>query len=164
VSHCTRCQNLFSLTHQGTRQMCRIAQDVRTCLIWHTKEPCKCVALHKMSEPVKSDTPRDPANVSHCTRCQNQSNLTHQGTRVMCRIAHNVRSCLIWHTKGQGKCVTLYKMSEPVKSDTPRDLGNVSHCTRCQNLSNLTHQGTREMYRIVQDVRTCQIWHTKGPG
>jgi hypothetical protein len=27
-----------------------------------------------------------------------------------------------------------------------------------------THQGTREMCRIVQDVRTCLIRHTKGPG
>ena len=89
-----------------------------------------------MSEPVKSDTPRDQGNVSNCTGCQNLSNLTHQGTREMCQID---------------------RMSEPVKSDTPRDQGNVSNCTGCQNLSNLTHQGTREMCQIVQDIRTCQI-------
>ena len=73
-------------------------------------------------------------------------------------------TCLIRHTKGPGKFVRLYRMSEPVQSDTPRDQGNVSHCTGCQNLSNPTHQGTREMCHIVQDVRTCLIRHTKGPG
>ena len=70
----------------------------------------------------------------------------------------------IRHTKGPGKCVGLYRMSEPVQSDTTRDQGNVWDCTGCQNLSNQTHQGTREMCRIVQDVRTCLIRHTKGPG
>jgi hypothetical protein len=40
----------------------------------------------------------------------------------------------------------------------------MSYCTGCQNLSNLTHQRTREMCQIVQDVRTCLIQNTKGPG
>jgi hypothetical protein len=39
----------------------------------------------------------------------------------------------------------------------------MSDCTGCQNLSNLTYQGTSEICQIVQDVRTCPIWHTKGP-
>jgi hypothetical protein len=54
-------------------------------------------------------------------------------------------SCTIRH-------VRLYRMSEPVYSDTPKDQGKVSDCTGCQNLSNLTHQRTREKCRIVQDV------------
>ena len=65
-----------------------------------------------MSEPVKSDTPKDQGNVSDCTGCQNLSNPTHQGTREMCRIVQDVRTCLIRHTKGPGKCVGLYRMSE----------------------------------------------------
>ena len=50
MSNCTGCQNLSNLTHQGTREMCRIVQDVWTCLIWHTKGPGKCVRLYRMSE------------------------------------------------------------------------------------------------------------------
>ena len=164
VSDCTRCRNLSNSTHQGTREMCPIVQDVRTCPIQHTKGPGKCVRLYKMSEPVQFNTPRDQGNVSDCTRCQNLSNSTHQGTREMCPIVQDVRTCPIQHTKGPGKCVRLYKMSEPVQFNTPRDQGNVSDCTRCRNLSNSTHQGTREMCPIVQDVRTCPIQHTKGPG
>ena len=72
--------------------MCRIVQNVRTCLIRHTKEP----------------------NVLDCTECQNLFNPTHQGTRKMCWIVQNVRTCLIRHTKEPGKCVGLYRMSEPV--------------------------------------------------
>jgi hypothetical protein len=30
----------------------------------------------------------------------------------MCRIVHDIRTCLIWHTKGPGKCVGLYRISE----------------------------------------------------
>jgi hypothetical protein len=149
---CTGCQNLSNLTQQGTREMCWIVQDVRTCLFRHTKGPGKCVGLYKMSEPVYSDTPRDQGNVLDCTGCQNLSNLTHQGTREMCWIVQDVRTCLFRHTKGPGKCVGLYRMSEPVYFDTPRDQGNVLDCTGCQNLSIPTHQGTREMCWIVQDV------------
>ena len=43
------------------------------------------------------------------------------------------RSCLIQHTKRSGKCVRLYRMSEPVLSNTPRNQGNVSDCTGCWN-------------------------------
>ena len=42
--------NLSNQTHQGAREMCQIAQDVRTCLIRHTKGPGKCVGLYRMSE------------------------------------------------------------------------------------------------------------------
>ena len=42
----------------------------------------------------------------------NLSNSTQQGTREMCQIVQDVRTCLIRHTKGPGKCVTLYRMSE----------------------------------------------------
>ena len=42
--------NLSNMTHQGTREMCRIVQDVRTCLIRHTKGPEKCVGLYRVSE------------------------------------------------------------------------------------------------------------------
>ena len=50
MSDCTGCQNLSNPTHQGTREMCQIVQDVRTCLIRHTKGPGKCVRLYRMSE------------------------------------------------------------------------------------------------------------------
>jgi hypothetical protein len=42
--------NLSNATHQGTREMCQIVQDVRTCLIRHTKGPGKCVRLYRMSD------------------------------------------------------------------------------------------------------------------
>ena len=48
---------------------------------------------------------------------------------------------------------------EPVSSDTPRDQGNVLDCTGFQNLSHPTHQGTREMYWIVQDVGILRFCH-----
>jgi hypothetical protein len=104
VSDCTGCQNLSNLTHQGTREMCRIVQDVRTlcnlthlpgplvcqirqvltsCTIWHICLVPWCVRLDRFWHPVQSDTPRD------------------QG-----QIVQDVRTCLIWHTKGPGKCVT----------------------------------------------------------
>ena len=143
MSDCTGCQNLSNLTHQETRGMCRIVQDVRTCLIWHTKRP---------------------GGMCRIVQDVNLSNLTHQETRGMCQIVQDVRTCLFHHTKGPEECVGLYRMSEPVYSITPRDQGNVLDCTGCQNLSNLTHQGTRGMCRIVQDVRTCLFHHTKGPG
>jgi hypothetical protein len=41
----TGCQNLSNPTHQDTKEMCQIVQDVRICLIWHTKIPRKCVRL-----------------------------------------------------------------------------------------------------------------------
>ena len=44
------------------------------------------------------------------------------------------------------------------------DQGNVSGCTGCQNLSNPTQQWTREMCLDVQDVITCLIRHSNGPG
>ena len=44
----------------------------------------------------------------------NQSNPTHQGNREICQIVQDVRTCLIQHTKGTGKYVRLYRMSEPV--------------------------------------------------
>jgi hypothetical protein len=110
VSDCTGCQNLSNLSNQGTREMCRIVQDVRTCLICQTKGPGKCVGLYRMSEPVcqtkgpgkcvglyrmsesvQSVKPRDQRNMSDRTGCQN---------------------CLICQTKGPGKCVGLYRMSE----------------------------------------------------
>ena len=41
----------------------------------------------------------------------NISNPT-QESWEMCRIVQDVRTCLIWHNKGRGKCVRLYRMSE----------------------------------------------------
>ena len=91
-----------------------------------------------MSEPVLSDTPMGHGNVSDCIGCQNLSYPTHQGTTEMCRIVEDVRTCLIRHTKGPRKCVGLYRMSEPVLSDTLRDQGNVSDCTGCTKYSGFT--------------------------
>ena len=130
MSDCTGCQNLSNPTHQGT-----IVQDVRTCLISHTPRDqgnvSDCTGCQNLSNP---DTPRDQGNVMDCIGCQNLSNPTLQGTREMCwivqdvrtclirhtkgremcRIVQDVRTCLIRHTKGPGKCVRLYRMSEPV--------------------------------------------------
>ena len=50
MSDCTGCQNLSNPTHQGTREMCQIVQDVRTCLSQHTKGPGKCGRLYRMSD------------------------------------------------------------------------------------------------------------------
>jgi hypothetical protein len=140
------------MSHQGIREMCQIAQDIRTCLICHTKGPEKCVRLYltHFSGPLVwhirqvltsctiwhiSLVPwRDVLDrfyVSDCTGCQNLSNMSHQGTREMCQIVQDVRTCLIRHTKGPEKCGRLYRMSElvpwcdildrfrhPVQSDT----------------------------------------------
>jgi hypothetical protein len=133
--------------------------------------------------------------VSDCTWCQNLSNLTHQRTRKMCQIVHDIRgsdimynlthfpgplvcqirqvltSCTIRHIFLVPWCVRLDRFCHHVQSDTfswslwcPRDQEKVSDCTWCQNLSNLTHQGTRKMCQIVHDDRICLIWHTKGLG
>ena len=54
MSDCTGCQNLSNPTHKRTREMCQIVQDVRTCLIPHTKGPGKCVRLYRMSDSTSS--------------------------------------------------------------------------------------------------------------
>jgi hypothetical protein len=172
--------------------MCLIVHDVRTCLIRHTLTSCTiwhiflvpwCVRLDRFWHHVQSDTFSWSLGVSDW--CQNLSNLTHQGTRQMCLIVHDVRTCLIWHTKGPGKCVSqirqvltsctirhiflvpwwvgLDRFWYHVQSDT--FAWSLGDCTWCQNLSNLTHQGTRKMCQIVHDDRICLIWHTKArPG
>jgi hypothetical protein len=121
--------DLSNLTHQGTREM----------FVW----------LYRMSEPVKSDTPRDQGNV--------------------CVIVLDVRTCLIWHTISLVPwCVRLDRFWHPVQSHkhfpgplvcqiwqvlTYCTITHTFHCSKClcdctgcQNLSNLTHQGTREMF------------------
>ena len=143
--------------------MCRIVQDIRTCLIRHTKKPVKCVWLYRIiSEPVLSDTPKNQWNVSDCTGSyQNLSYQTHQETSEMCRIVQDhIRTCLIRHTKKPVKCVWLYRIiSEPVLSDTLRNQWNVSDCTGSyQNLSNPTHQEISEMCRIVQDIGILRFY------
>jgi hypothetical protein len=155
---------MYNLTHVAGPLVCQIRQVLTSCTIRH-------IFLVPWS-----DTPRDQENVSDCTWWQNLSNLTHEGTRKMCQIVHDVRTCLIWHTNQIRQvltsctirhiflvpwCVRLNRFWHHVQSE---DQGNVSDCTWCQNLSNLTHQGTRKMCQIVHDVRTCLIWHTKGPG
>ena len=187
---------------KGPGGMCRIVQDVRTCTIpSHSKGPEECVGLYRMSDILYNPThssgplvcrirqdvrhpvlirhiPRVQGNVSDCTGCLNLSNPTHQGTRGMCRIVQDVRTCLIRHTKGPEECVRLYRMSEPVQSDTfpgplecdgkvqvqnpvliwhiPLVPWNVSDCTGCQNLSNPSHQGTRcvGLYRMSEPVQS----------
>ena len=144
VSDCTGCQNLSKSTHQESREMCQIVQDVRTCLNQHTKRTEKCVRLRNVSDWAEtgvrtctmSDTLREQRNVSDCTGCQNLSKSTHQErcqrnvsdctgcqnlsisahqeSREMCQIVQDVRTCLNQHTKRAEKCVRLYRMSEPV--------------------------------------------------
>ena len=106
--------NLSKPTYQGTREMCRIVQDVSTCLIRHTKGPGKCVRLYRMSVPVYTGTPRDQGNVSDCTGCMYLSNPAHHGTREMCQIVQDGCTCLIRHATGPEKCVRLYRISVPV--------------------------------------------------
>jgi hypothetical protein len=139
--------------------MCWIVQDVRTCLIWHTKGDILHNPTHfpgslvcRIRQVLTSCTIQHISLVPWCVRLDRfwhpvQSNTFPWSLDVrLDRFWHPVQSnpfptCLIWHTKGPG---------------------NGLNCTGCQNLSNLTHQGTREMGWIVQDVRTCLIWHT-GP-
>ena len=98
-----------------------------------------------------------------CTGCQTCLNVSEK-----C-VVQDVRTCLNQHIKRTEKCVRLYRMSEPVYINTPREQRNVSDCTGCQNLSkshtetnctgcqNLSisaHQENREMCQIVQG--TCQ--------
>jgi hypothetical protein len=68
----------------------------------------------KLKTHINEYTPRNQGNVLDCSGCQNLSNPTHQGTREMCWIIQDVRTCLIPHTKEPGKCVGLFRMSEPV--------------------------------------------------
>jgi hypothetical protein len=129
VSDCTGCQNLSNPTYQGTREMCRIVQDVRTCLIRHTTMRTGfnfgvCVFINHPQLTIIFLTlgryechPRLSTEISLILKklmfyySQNLSNPTYQGTREMCRIVQDVRTCLIRHTKGPGKCVGLYRMS-----------------------------------------------------
>jgi hypothetical protein len=156
VSDCTGCQNLSNLTHQGTREMFRIVQDVRTCLIWHTKGRGKCevltsctirhislvpwnVRLDRFWHPVQSDTFPWSLGMSDETGFDILYNPKHFPGPLVCQIRQVLTSCTIQHISQ----------------------GNVSDCTGCQNLSNLTYQGTRVMCQIVQDVRTPT--HFPGP-
>jgi hypothetical protein len=142
---CTRCQNLSNLTHQGIREMLWILQDVRTCLIWHTKGSGKCVGLYLLTKikPEYSIMLYNP---------------THFPDPLVCQIRQVLTSCTIQHISLVPWCVRLDRIWHPVQSntfpwslggDTPRDQGNVSDCTGCLNLSNLTHQGIREMFQKV---------------
>jgi hypothetical protein len=70
-------------------------------------------------------------------------NPTHFPDPLVCQIRQVLISCTIQHIS--------------LVPDTPRDQGNVLDCTGYQILSNLTHQGTREMCQIVQDIRICLI-------
>jgi hypothetical protein len=74
------------------------------------REKANIILQWNLSNPTHQGT---GGNVSDCTACH-QSNPTHQGAGEMCQIVQHVRTCLIRHTKGPGKCVRLYKMSEPV--------------------------------------------------
>jgi hypothetical protein len=57
----------------------------------------------------------------------------------MSHIVQDVRTCLTRHIKGPG---------------------NVSDCTGCQNLSNMTHQGTRECVRLYRKSEPVyRFWH-----
>jgi hypothetical protein len=55
VSDCTGCQNLSNLSNQGTREMCRIVQDV-TCATRHISLIPWFDRLNRFWHPVQSDT------------------------------------------------------------------------------------------------------------
>jgi hypothetical protein len=137
VSDKTGSDILYNPTHFRGPLVCRIRQVLTSYTIRHISLVPWCVRLDRF----------------HCTNfiVFGLNGVTEHNTHYL----QHSRQAL--HTKGPRKCVGLYRMSEPVLSDTPRDHGNVTDCTGCQNLSNPTHQGTREMCRIVQDVRTCLI-------
>jgi hypothetical protein len=78
-------------------------------------------------------------------------------------------SCIIRHISLVPWCQLLVLQTnvytvKPVWSDTPRNQANVSDYTGCGNLSNLTHQGTRELCQIIQDSIIffdciwCVVW------
>jgi hypothetical protein len=76
-------------------------------------------------------------------------------TKVLTETAINCKVTKIKYDKPidqVGGYNLFFNTVESVLSDTPRDQGNVSDCTGCLNLSNPTHQETREMCQIVQDV------------
>jgi hypothetical protein len=114
VSDCTWCQNLSNLTHQGTRKMCQIVHDVRTCLIGHTINynqthffgPLVC----QIRQVLTSCTIWHISLVPWCVRLDRFWHHVQWDTFPW----HDVKTCLIWHTKGPKKCVWLYMMSEPV--------------------------------------------------
>jgi hypothetical protein len=51
-------------------------------------------------------------------------------------------------------CTGCQNLSNPTHQGTRE----MSVCTGCQNLSNPTHQGTREICWIVQDVRILRFY------
>jgi hypothetical protein len=116
--------------------MWHIRQVLTSCTIWHISLVPWCDILDRFWHPVQSDTflPRDQRNVSDCTGCQNLSNMSHQGTREMCQIVQDVRTCLICHTKG------------------PEKWGS-------DILYNLTHISGPLMWHIRQVLTSCTIWH-----
>jgi hypothetical protein len=80
-----KCVRLYrNLTHSPGSLVCRIRQVLTSCTIWHISLVPWCVRLDRFWHPVQSDT-------------------------FLWSL-----TCLIRHTKGPGKCVRLYRMSEPV--------------------------------------------------
>jgi hypothetical protein len=144
MSDCTGCQNLSNMWHQGTREMCQIVQDVRTCLICHTKGPEKYVRLYRMSDiqvltsctiwhislvhwcdvldrfwhPVQSDTFLWSLGVTYWTGSDILYNLTHFSGPLVWHIRQVMTSCTIWHISLVHWCDVIDRFWHPVQSDT----------------------------------------------
>jgi hypothetical protein len=182
VSDCTGCQNLSTLDTPRTRGMCQIVQDVRTCLLLTHQWSGECTGsdiLYNLTHSpdhwcVKSRQVLISCTIWHIPLVLGVSEYT--GSDILYNLTHSPGP---W-------CVRIYRFWHPVQSDTfpwslvcqsrqvltscpiwhiPLfDQGNVSDCTGCQNLSTLDTQMIRRMCQIVQDVRTCLLWHTKDQG
>jgi antibiotic biosynthesis monooxygenase (ABM) superfamily enzyme len=138
---------MHNLTHFPGPLVCQIRQVLTSCTIRHISLVPWCVRLDRFWHHVQSDKFR---------------------TRKMCLIVHDVRTCLIWHTKGPGKCVWLYMMSI---------MYNLTHFPGplvCQIRQVLTSCTIRHIFLVPWCVRldrfwhhvqsdTFSIWHTKGP-
>jgi hypothetical protein len=120
---------MYNPTHFPDPLVCRIRQVLTSCTLRPISLVTWCVGLdsfwHVQSDPF-------PWSLG-----------VHQVTREMGRIVHDVRTCLIRHTKGAGKCVGLYRMSEPV-SDI---------------LHNPIHFPGPLVCRIRQVLTSCTIQH-----
>ena len=62
----------------------------------------------------------------------------------MCQIVQDVRPCLIRHTKGPGKCVRLYRMSEYsgfiLANTKQKYFGTINFCRMSQDVGKLSCQ------------------------
>jgi hypothetical protein len=100
--------NLSNPTHQRTVEMCRLVQDVRTCLIRHTKGPGKCVGWN-----LCNPTPEFSDILWHPTKMYDPKVFLLTNLNVSIPTSGTSRhiSLVLW-------CVGLDRFWHPVQADT----------------------------------------------